>query len=280
MVRGCSSESTLSIILFGSVTDGPSRFLNRFCLTKLPSRPLIIISPIPLAVLPTAHLQDRMLCLLNAFLSHPSVQSTSSAPFSLIMGPTRAVEAFLLHYDGIDVDRYVNPGLERYHLVQQQRQGGGPPASYYTKGHRASVSSNTSGTAGSAMDYSSTTWSPHQEQPQHSNRRERSDSAQGASPLLGHGTASTSSSPQTNMKLPNFSSATSAPSGNSLPPYPPSAGGVHHASTANGRTVKALLHTRIDRPPPSVSLSDGFEVRLANENDDLAVSPACSHLQI
>lgn len=70
---------------------------------KLPSRPLVISSPIPISLLPTALLQDRMQILLNAYLSLPIIKSNPS-PFSLVMGPTRVVEAFLLHYDS-------HPGL-------------------------------------------------------------------------------------------------------------------------------------------------------------------------
>jgi hypothetical protein len=65
---------------------------------KLPLRPLIISSPIPIALLPTALLQDRMQILLNSLLSLPNTRNNPS-PFSLVMGPTRVVEAFLLHYD-------------------------------------------------------------------------------------------------------------------------------------------------------------------------------------
>lgn len=214
-----------------------------------------------------------MLVLLNGFLSHPAVSSV--APFSLIMGPTRAVEAFLLHFDGIDVERYVNPGLERYHSQQQQRQQawGGPPASYYAKGHRASVSSISS--AGHGHEYSSTAWSPSE----HSGAgRDRSEStASGNMPPIPQltTTSSAGNSPSPNMRLPTFPSY-----GSSSHSHPSPGPHVHHASTANGRTVKALLHTRIDQPPPSVSLSDGFEVRLANENDDLAVRLSRSALYI
>ena len=65
---------------------------------KLPSRPLVLSSPIPISLLPTALLQDRMQTLLNAFLSLPTCKNNAS-PFSLVMGPSRVVEAFLLHYD-------------------------------------------------------------------------------------------------------------------------------------------------------------------------------------
>lgn len=68
---------------------------------KLPSRPLVISSPIPISLLPTALLQDRMQTLLNAFLSLPKFKNdeSNSSPFSLVMGPSRVIEAFLLHYD-------------------------------------------------------------------------------------------------------------------------------------------------------------------------------------
>ena len=245
-------------------------YTSRFCLTKLPSRPLIIISPMPMAVLPTALLQDRMLSLLNAFLSHPTIASASSAPFSLIMGPTRAVEAFLLHFDGIDIDKCVNSGLEKYHNSPIQHRGSWagavPPPAYYAKGHRASISSTSSTSIPPPADYPSTTWSPSEASS--GAARERSEST-GAVATVPQVTTSASSSPVANTKSATFPTAISGGGGQLSSS---SFGGIHHASTANGRTVKALLHTRIERPPPSVSLSEGFEVRLANENDDLAVS--------
>ena len=93
-------------------------FHSRFCLMKLPSRPLVLSSPIPIGLLPTRFLQDRMQLLLPTFLQQQSLDlnghlnrssssSSSSAslppdppkPLSLIMGPTRLVEAFLLYYE-------------------------------------------------------------------------------------------------------------------------------------------------------------------------------------
>ncbi|CAD6565449.1 MAG: hypothetical protein CYPHOPRED_005625 [Cyphobasidiales sp. Tagirdzhanova-0007] len=72
--------------------------LLEFCLMKLPSRPLVLSSPIPISLLPTQLLQDRLQRLLSVFLAHPSVPSIPQ-PFSLIMGPVRLVDAFLHHYN-------------------------------------------------------------------------------------------------------------------------------------------------------------------------------------
>ena len=201
---------------------------------KLPLRPLVLISAMPISVLPTALLQDRMQHLLSAYLAHPAVKGGAN-PFSLVMGPARVVEAFLLHFDG-DVERS-NTGLERYHAqfshFQQQQMMQHSPYHAYPYSSQESSSS--------AQQYQQ-------------RDRERSSSIESST----------------------YSPAPTTPGGGHGHRYGSSRdyGGsvhIHHASSAAGRTVKPLLHTRIISVPPAISLSDGFVVRLANEEDDLQV---------
>ena len=240
---------------------------------KLPGRPLVVSSPIPMSVLPTVLLQERMHTLLYAFLSYPTVSATIPAqlnptspeytgnevrsrqspadpsippfthPFSLIMGPTRLVEAFLLHWD------FEFPPAETSNLL--------PPAHIAT--------------------------SPR---PGHASHMAPTASAQSGLRTLGrnetgHFVPVLSGIPIDGQRSVNVRGAYSiAGSPDPSMPQAISAGAMRKLSSASSlitiapvaRTIKPLLHTRVNTIPPAVSLSDGFAVRLADGNDDLRVS--------
>lgn len=141
-----------------------------------------------------------MQILMDFYLSLPAV-SNLSQPFSPVMGSTRLVEVFLLHWDSIE-------------------------------GHSMPPSSSYSNHSGHHFDPSG-----------HS----RESSAASLSVTIKDASRPVNSR--------NASTQTIVPS----------------ISANNGRTVKPLFHTRANTIPPAVSLSEGFVVRLAENEDDLRV---------
>lgn len=275
---------------------------------KLPSRPLVLSSPIPISLLPTALLQDRMQTLLNTFLSLPSVKANPS-PFSLMMGPSRVVEAFLLHYDS-------HPGLLTTANIVPSSSSSSSSTSNGAQGGTTTLGNTTEGMFEQSVLQSDQ--SPYPLKLSHPKytaaMQQEAANADSSSSDLRARSGSASASNRTGTTPPSISSLSSSSSLTSIVPggastqkqqqetsesglAPPSGAAssasanqhimkpyqnsnivttttnnnhrqLFHHSAAAGRTVKPLLHTRAKDIPPAVSLSEGFAVRLAEEKDD------------
>lgn len=224
----------------GQPTDGSSRLLE-FCLAYTPARAsLVLSSPLPMSVLPTAFLQDRMRVLLNALVSdtassprldlplHPTsppiLRSASTGPYPRprsgfpsirsVMGPARMVDAFLLHHQ---------------HEAPSPALGYSPVPSFQPEqSTSASTGENDQPLASDSRAGLHINLSPSSLGPRRCTRRT-------ASPGIAH-------------RRFDFDSS--------------------------HKTTKRLLHARTLFVPPAVSLSEGFTARLASPNDDQAVSEA------
>lgn len=240
-----------------------------------------------------------MQILLNAYLSIPSIKANAS-PFTLIMGPSRVVEAFLLHYD-------THPGLTTTaggagfgHASHAQAHSGQAEGMFeqsilqldqspyplklshpkFTAAMKAAAAEGNNlkkednRTRSGSVDSLTTPAGPLSKSalaPSDDNADSDSNTAlshiriaaQSSQPTQTHPVHGLNSSSESALSIPALVRATQPVAHKQQ---------MFHHSAAAGRTVKPLLHTRAKDIPPAVSLSEGFAVRLAEEKDDMRVS--------
>lgn len=243
-----------------------------------------------------------MQTLLNAYLSIPSIKANPS-PFDLIMGPSRVIEAFLLHYDthpgltttaggagfGHASHAHAHSGQAEGMFEQSVLQLDQSPYPLklshpkYTAAMKAAAAAEgndlkkednrtRSGSAGSL-----TTPAGPLSKSVLASSDVTADSD--SNTALSHIRIAAQSSQSTHTHAAHGLHS-SGESALSIPALVKAAQPVAHRhqmfhhSAAAGRTVKPLLHTRAKDIPPAVSLSEGFAVRLAAEKDDMRVSVA------